>query len=110
MNNAKIRTALVLNNVYIWELAEMLDVSDNVLYKMLRHEIHTDVQDQVVKVIECAVAGEPYDNKFFRLYRATQDKRHRPHPRTPENYARYVAKCLDEAERRRIEGGWDLSI
>ena len=110
MNNQKIRTALVLNNVHMWELAEMLGVSDSVLYKVLRHEIHPDVQDQVVKVIECAAADEPYDNKFFKLYRATQDKRHKPHPRTPEDYARYVARGLDEAERRRTEGGWDLSL
>jgi len=110
MNNEKIRAALAVNNVRHWQLAELLGISDSVMSKLMRHEMPDEVQDKIVDVINSSVKGESFDNSFNRVFMKSRDKRVTGGFKTIEGYARYIARGLDEAEKRRMEGGWDLSL
>ena len=110
MTNQAIRTALSENRFYLWQLAKWLGVSESALSRMLRRELPGDVVDNILNVIECVKTHRPYDNSFVRDYMRQCDKRFNNRERTAADYARYIAKGLDEAEKRRMEGGWDLSL
>lgn len=110
MTNQVIRTALAENRFYLWELAEWLGISDSAMSRMLRKEVPGEVQEKILNVIECVKTSQSYDSSFIRDYMRQCDKRFNNRERTAEMYARYVAKGLDEAEKRRMEGGWDLSL
>lgn len=110
MTNQIIRTALAENQLYLWQLAEALGISESALSRMLRRELPGDVLDNILHVIECKKTAQPYGNSFIRDYMRKVDKRFNNRERTAADYARYIAKGLDEAEKRRMEGGWDLSL
>jgi hypothetical protein len=110
MNNIKIRTKLSDYRFYQWELAEWLGVSQTTLARRMRVELPDDIQEKILNVIECEKNSIPYDNSFFREYIRQFDKRFGGRKRTAECYARFIEKGLDEAEKRRMEGGWDLSL
>lgn len=110
MNNAEIRRVLSENRFPMWKLAEWLGISESALVRMFRKEVPGAVQEKILHVIECVKTSQPYDNSFIRDYMRQCDKRFNNRERTAEMYARYVAKGLDEAEKRRMEGGWDLSL
>lgn len=110
MTNQIIRTALAENRLYLWQLAEALGISESALSRMIRRELPGDVVEKILHVIECKKTAQPYDNSFIRDYMRKVDKRFNGRERTAEDYARYIANGLDEAERRRMEGGWDLSL
>lgn len=110
MANQIIRTALAENQLYIWQLAEALGISHSAFARMIRKELPGDVVDKILHVIECKKTAQPYDNGFIRDYMRKVDKRFNNRERTAADYARYIARGLDEAERRRMEGGWDLSL
>lgn len=110
MTNQVIRTALAENRFYLWELAQWLGISESALSRMIRKELPGDVLDNILHVIECVKTSQPYDNGFIRDYMRKVDKRFNDRERTAEMYARYVQKGLDEAEKRRMDGGWDLSL
>ncbi len=110
MKNLEIRKTLTENRFYLWELAEWLGISESAMSRMLRKEVPGEVQEKILNVIECVKTHQPYDNSFVRDYMRQCDKRFNNRERTAADYARYIAKGLDEAEKRRMEGGWDLSL
>ena len=111
--NIEIRKALAENQIYHWEMAEYLDISEGTFSKMLRNELPDDIQDQILNVIECVKTNKPYDNRFIREYlnfKKSVTRRAHYIYSNGEHYAKMIARGLDDAERRRLEGGWDLSI
>lgn len=110
MKNEEIRVALFKNRFYQYELAEWLGISDTSLIRLLRKDLPADIVEKILNVIECEKTSKPYDNSFLREYMRKTDKRFNSRERTAKDYARYIAKGLDEAEKRRMEGGWDLSL
>ena len=110
MKGDEIRIALFKNRFYQWELAEWLGISETTLIRLLRKDLPADMVEQILDVIECERTGQPYDNRFVRAYMRKNDRRHCGRERTARDYARYIARGLDEAEKRRMEGGWDLSL
>ena len=110
MTNLKIRIALAENRFAQWELAGWLGLSESTLFRLFRKELPDDIQEKILNVIDCVKNSKPYDNSFIRVYLRLISKRGYNRERTAEQYARYIERCLDEAERRRRDGGWDLSI
>ena len=110
MYNEEIRMCLGKYRFYQWELAEWLGISQSVLIRHFRKELPDDIKQQILNVIECVHKQEPYDNSFFHAYLRSKDRRYGGRSRTAISYSRYIEKGLDEAERRRMEGGWDLSL
>ena len=110
MKKDEIRIELFKNRIYQYELAEWLGISETALSKLLRKDLPDDIVEKILNVIECEKTNQPYDNSFCREYMRKTDKRFNGRERTAEDYARYIAKGLDEAEKRRMEGGWDLSL
>ncbi len=110
MTNAKIREALAESRFYQYELADWLGVSEGSFTRLMRKEMPEDVQEQAVGVIEAVKKRKTYNSGFFLAYRRSQDRRCCGSERSAEARARWIQRGLDEAERRRIEGGWDLSL
>lgn len=110
MNNEEIRLRLAKYRFYQWELAEWLGISQTTLTRHFRKELPDDIKEKILNVIECVHNDEPYDNSFMRMYVMSKDKRYGGRSRTAAAYARYIEKGLDDMERRRMEGGWDLSL
>ena len=110
MKKDEIRIELFKNRFYQYELAEWLGISDTALCKLLRKDLPDDIVEKILNVIECVKTNQPYDNSFCRAYMRKVDKRFNSREGTAKNYARYIARGLDEAEKRRMEGGWDLSL
>jgi DNA-binding Xre family transcriptional regulator len=110
MKKDKIRSALLKNRFYQYELAEWLGISETALIRLLRKDLPAEIIEKILNVIECQKTSQPYDNSFIREYMRKIDKRFNGRERTGKDYARYIAKDLDEAEKRRMEGGWDLSL
>lgn len=110
MKNEEIRVALFKNRIYQYELAEWLGISETALSNLLRKDLPADIVEKILNVIECEKNNQPYDNGFVRVYMRMNDKRYNARERTAISYARYVARGLDEADKRRMEGGWDLSL
>ena len=110
MKNDEVRNALYKNRVYMYELAEWLGVSETALNRLLRKDIPAEIVEKILNVIECGKTSQPYDNSFIRVYMRKIDKRFNSRERTAKDYAKYIARGLDEAEKRRMEGGWDLSL
>ena len=50
--NLKVRAALVANGMRHWQLADLLQMSDNRLSVFFRYEWDEDLQDKIVSVIE----------------------------------------------------------
>ena len=50
--NQTVRTALTKRNVYQWELAERLGISEYTLTRKLRKELPEDQQEEMVRIIE----------------------------------------------------------
>ncbi len=110
MKNEKIRRYLDEKRMYHYELAEHLGISKDKFCLLLRKEMPDDIQQKILEVIDCATENKPCDVSFMKKYILSQDKRFCGRKRTAENYAKYVARGLDEAEKRRMDGGWDLSL
>lgn len=110
MANTKIREHLYVKRVHQWELAQALGYTDSTLVRHLRNEFPDDITQKICEVIDCIADGKTCDVTFYRQYMFSQNKRAGGRWKTAEQYSRYVARGLDEAERRRTEGGWDLSL
>ncbi len=52
MTNEKVRTALFVNNVRQWRLAEKLGVSESVISRKLRTELPDEEQQKLVEIIK----------------------------------------------------------
>lgn len=52
MNNRKIRNALKSNGLYLYNLGEILNVSEATITRMMRHELSQDEQARIIKLIE----------------------------------------------------------
>ena len=61
MNNIKIRKALAANMMKLYQLDEILGVSEATRCRMLRSELPEDEQNRIVKLIE-EKAGEQHDS------------------------------------------------
>lgn len=58
-NNLIIRTALLKNNVYLWELADILGVSEPTVVRRIRKELPEEEQLRIAEMIsEYAKSGE----------------------------------------------------
>lgn len=52
MTNEKIRKALERNDMYVWELSNVLGVSESTISRWIRHEMPHRKQDEIVKKVE----------------------------------------------------------
>lgn len=52
MTNEKVRTALFVNNVRQWKLAEKLGMSESALCRKLRNELPNEEQEKLVEIIK----------------------------------------------------------
>lgn len=52
MNNRKIRNALKSNGLYLYNLGEILNVSEATITRMMRHELSQDEQARIITLIE----------------------------------------------------------
>lgn len=51
-NNKPIRDAMRVAGIAAWQLADMLGVHENTVYRMLRHELSPEDQQDIVALIE----------------------------------------------------------
>ena len=54
--NEQIRAAARRNGLPLWQLADMLGMSENTLYRRLRHELPAEDQDRIVELIKSEAA------------------------------------------------------
>lgn len=52
MVNNKIRKAMKMKGVYVWQVADLLGTSESNLYKKFRHELPPEEQERILKLIE----------------------------------------------------------
>lgn len=52
MNNIKVRTKLFEKDMSRWKCAELLNISEMTLYRMLRNELPEAEQDRICKLID----------------------------------------------------------
>lgn len=50
--NQKVRTALRMNRIPVWMLADRLQCHENTLLRRLRHELPEDEQEKMVAIVE----------------------------------------------------------
>ena len=55
--NEAVRRALRVKNMAVWQLADLLGVSDNTLFRKLRHELPEEEQKKMINLIENAKGG-----------------------------------------------------
>ena len=51
MNNKRIREELVRNQMFLWELAKMIGVSESTMTRMMREELPDARQDELIDLI-----------------------------------------------------------
>ncbi len=117
MANEIIRSYLKKTCFYQWRLAELLGISERQMSTMLRKELPEEIQTGMVNLVRSVLREEEYDTEFFWKWKRKQleiseAKRIEAIKGIHSDYQRKRAidKALDEAEQRRIAGGWDLSI
>ena len=52
MANKRIKDEMKRNGVYTWQLADALGVSENTLYRRMRHELPPMEQDRIISLIK----------------------------------------------------------
>lgn len=52
--NEAVRRALRIKNMAVWQLADLLGVSDNTLFRRLRHELPEEEQKKMIHLIKNA--------------------------------------------------------
>ena len=52
MANETIRTAARKKRVRLWEIADYLEVSDNTLFRRMRHELTPEEQQKILMIID----------------------------------------------------------
>ncbi|WP_256815809.1 hypothetical protein [Cytobacillus sp. Bac17] len=50
--NIDIRKTLRESNVFIWQLADKMNVHENTIYRLLRKELPNDKKAEIIKVIK----------------------------------------------------------
>jgi hypothetical protein len=75
--NQRIRRALKLKGMCIWELAEKLEISETHLGRLMRSELPDDEQNQIISIINGAdISFEHIPlNRRKRHYRETMERR-----------------------------------
>lgn len=58
MKNEIIKNAMKKNRVFTWQVAELMGISENTLYRRMRHELPADEQIRIVKLIESGAAQD----------------------------------------------------
>mgnify|MGYP003301290395 CR=1 FL=1 len=51
MKNTDIRAELEKRNIKVWELADLLSISESTIIRWLRHELPEDKKNQIIKTI-----------------------------------------------------------
>lgn len=74
--NQRIRRALELKGMRIWELAEKLEISETQLGRLMRSELPDDEQNQIISIINGAdISFEHIPlNRRKRHYRETMER------------------------------------
>ena len=52
MANKRIKDEMKRSGVYTWQLADALGVSENTLYRRMRHELPQMEQDRIISLIK----------------------------------------------------------
>lgn len=114
MGNVIIRDFCKESGVYLYQIAELVGLSGNWFSTYMRREFPENVQHCLVECMKKKLIGEDYDLGVWNEYRANQDTLaqaiRNDHTRKRSSNVekwRKLSYALDEAEKRRIEGGWD---
>lgn len=117
MKNEKYREYIKKTGFKQWRIAEILGISEGTLCKMLREQLPENVLDGLINIVKSEIMGTPYSIDFFDEYRKEryikiENARIANIRKNKAAYKLYlqVERGLDEAEQRRMQGGWDLSI
>ena len=52
MNNIMVRAKMLECDIKQWRLAELLNISESVLSRRLRHELPAEEQERIIRIIE----------------------------------------------------------
>ena len=114
VTNEIIREFCIKTGIYQWQIAAMVGLSANRFSILMRKEFPESVQLNLVECMKNKVNGEEYDLSIWNEYRANQQvlaqakRNDHMRKRSVDIYEyRKRETALDEAEQRRIEGGWD---
>lgn len=114
MRNMIIRNFCYESGIYLYKFAELVGLSENCFTKHMRNEFPESVQHCLVECMKKKLKGEDYDLRIWNEFREhqailSQAKRNDNYRKRSTDLARWrkLNYALDEAEKRRIEGGWD---
>ena len=114
MANDIIRTYCNATGTHLWQIACLAGHSDQWFCKLMRNEFPKEVQLCLVDAMEKSNAGEKYDLSAWKEWRDSQyalaqAKRIDGTRKRADRVRAWkrLNDALDEAEQRRIEGGWD---
>ena len=114
MTNMIIRDFCKESGVYMYQFAELVGLCENRFCIQMRTEFPENVQHCLVECMKKKLKGEDYDLRLWKEFRerqailaqARRNDYHRNRSSQIERW-RKLNYALDEAEKRRIEGGWD---
>ena len=102
------------SGVCLWQFAELVGLSDSWFTKLFRREYPQEVQLCLVEAMKKSIKGEKYNLDAWNDWRVRQEglaqaRRYDAVIKRQDNYRKWkkLSYALDEAEKRRIEGGWD---
>ena len=114
MANDIIRDFCKESGVYIYQFAELVGLSESWFTKHIRKEYPQEVQLCLVEAMKKHINGEKYSLSEWNDWRVRQEamaqaRRNDGARKRQENLQKWrkLNYALDEAEQRRIEGGWD---
>lgn len=98
----------------LYEFADMVGLSESWFYHCIKREMPEQVQRSLVEGLKKTALGEQPDLSAWNEYRVRQEalaqaRRNDSHRKRAANIKawRKINAALDEAEERRIKGGWD---
>ena len=114
MANEIIRDFCQESGVYLWQIADMVGLSGHYFCVYMRRDFPQTVQLNIVECMKKKINGDEYDlsawNEWRQRQRVLAQAKRNDHIRKSsiDIYEwRKRNAALDEAEKRKIEGGWD---
>ena len=97
-NNIKVRVALFENGMRQWELAEMIDVSESTMSRIMRGELSESVQGELVKAINGDAEAPANAKKMLQqeMRRKMPTMICKPQKKVQKKEDRYADRILDD--------------
>lgn len=114
MANDIIRDFCKESGVYLYQFADLVGFSRSWFLELMRREFPQKVQLCLVEAMKRSINGEKYNLSVWNDWRVQQEalaqaRRNDAVLNRRDNYRKWkkLNYALDEAEQRRVEGGWD---